>query len=668
MRTVILNTLGSELRQTSLFYLPFREDQFLWVERDLANIASAAEDICTHSYNQGKVQDYHLVVLVSLARYSSARFQQLRKVYEDMFFMHVRTELLLPLAQEYSMPPKATSIVFMVPKRVNGTGDVPVEEQLDELLGFRGRSGAVERLQLTDDNGATLDMSSHFVECLNDYKLSCENEVAYKGNANTQYALKNFRSSLERKIDAAQSCRYIPIGEDTPRDLQVEKLEFFPKTTDWELFCIDLQINLCDHLTKSITDRDWHLQLQARDDETIREVIYTALRRVRYLRNAAPKESYYALTPPEEDIQTKALTSTIWAALMKNTELPGVADLKAVMGETIDFEKDVSADDIPIPGVKMRHSWLMVGREKKRFTELCDILEKQFAEGTAEAQQKEVLDTCSEQFAQWRSAKITEAKKSVPKPTEYKMPEFDTRKAEEELHASQQTYSQVKLDALEDYDDLRQEAEQIKADFRKTWRLWPDDPPAASWFFWRYSLILGVSFLLLVLLPFVVITWGQIKGDVGRVTYFGFGTAVFVAMYLTGVLIWLRMLCKQLAEYNLNLYQLLQKSHARRRESIRRIVQAFGQELPQCTIQYEKVQYMRFIHEKNLRRKHNFNAHMRILDEAEDLLVEMQTMLRLPPDQETIAIHTKRQVNYQCEPSDPINVPCYIILSEKWGC
>lgn len=668
MRTVILNTLGSELRQSPLFYLPFREEQFLWAERDLADIASAAEDIRAHSHNQGKVQDYHLVVLVSLAHYGHARFQQMRSIYEDLLFMHIRTELLMPLAQTHALAPKATSIVFMVPERVNGTGDIPPAEHLDELLGFRGHTDAVERLQLTDENGATLDMSRHFTESIHDYNLSCEREKAYTGHANTQYALKTFRDSLEEKLKAGQSCRYVPAGEDTPRELPVEKLEFFPKTTDWDLLCIDLQINLCDHLTKSISERDWHLRLLPRDDETIRKAVYMALHRVRYLRKAAPKENYYPLIPPEEDGQTKVLTSTIWDTLVKNSELPGVADLKAVMGETIDFEMNVGASDIPVPNVELRHSWLMIGREKKRFNELCDILEKQYGQGVAEAQQREVLDICSGQFAKWRFEKITGEEKPLPEPSEQEMPEFNTQRAEEELSAAQQTYSKVKLDALADYDDLRQEAEQIKADFRKTWRLWPDDSNNANWFFWRYSLILGVSFLLLVLLPYVVITWGLMDRNVDQVIYLGFSAIVFVSLYLAGVLIWLRMQCKQLAEHTYHMYQLLQRSHARRRESIRRIVQAFGQELPRCTLQYEKVQYMRSVHDKNLRRKRNFNTHMHILDEADDLLVEMQTQLCLPPDRGNMAIHTKRQVNYQCEPSDPVNVPCYIFLSEKWGC
>ena len=668
MRTVILNTLGSELRQTQLFYLPFREEQFLWVEHDMADIGSAAESICTHSHKQSKIQDYHLVVLASLAHYPYAKYQWLRKTCEELLFAHIRNHLLLPLAQTYKLPPKAASVVFVVPKRVDGTGDVSPEEQFDALLSFRDQTGPVERLVLTGDDSSELDLSDLFAENLSDYAVSRANELDYKGNEAKQYALQALRRSLGERLVALQSCRYVPVGEETPRSIPVEKLEMFPKATSWELFCIDLQMNLCDHLVSNTVGNNWQLRLQSRGDEAIQQAITLALKRVRYLRNVAPSESYFPLTTPEDGIDAEALPSTIWAALGENTELPGVAELKALLGDELDLDKDVSSEDIPIPNVKLRRNWIQIGQEKKCFDQLCQILDSQFAPDAAKTQQEAVLNTCSGVFAKWRMQRITRVNKPRMEASLEEMPECDMQSAQEQLHAAQQAYSKVKLDALEDYEDVRQEAEYIKSDFRKTWRLWPDDPVFASRLFWRYSLIMGVCFLVMVLLPYMVLATNHVLLDVAPGVYFAISAFVFAVLYLVGLLIWMRRQCAKLAELNGRLYRLLQKSHARRRASISATIRAYGKELPRCTIQYANNQQMCAIHGENMRRKRNYHAHMRILDKAEELLVEMHTLLRLPQEYTDAQIKTNRQVDYQREPNDPQNVPCYIFLSEKWGC
>ena len=50
------------------------------------------------------------------------------------------------------------------------------------------------------------------------------------------------------------------------------------------------------------------------------------------------------------------------------------------------------------------------------------------------------------------------------------------------------------------------------------------------------------------------------------------------------------------------------------------------------------------------------------------MLLEMHTLLQLPIDTATAAdIELKQQLNYQCAPSDPANVPLYNFLAEKWG-
>ena len=67
MRTIIINTMGSELPQYRLFFLPFREDQICWIDRELERIDACAEDIDTLLRGQDQHRDYRMVVLVDLS-------------------------------------------------------------------------------------------------------------------------------------------------------------------------------------------------------------------------------------------------------------------------------------------------------------------------------------------------------------------------------------------------------------------------------------------------------------------------------------------------------------------------------------------------------------------------------------------------------------------------
>ena len=111
MRTIIINTLEGEFHREPLFYLPFREDEFHWLEHPLEGIHSCVQQICAYSEAQSKHQDYHLVVLVSLAHFSLAQYAQLRKGYEDILFAYLNQQLLHPLVQDHRQPVKGVSVV-----------------------------------------------------------------------------------------------------------------------------------------------------------------------------------------------------------------------------------------------------------------------------------------------------------------------------------------------------------------------------------------------------------------------------------------------------------------------------------------------------------------------------------------------------------------------------
>ena len=247
------------------------------------------------------------------------------------------------------------------------------------------------------------------------------------------------------------------------------------------------------------------------------------------------------------------------------------------------------------------------------------------------------------------------------------MPAYDGAQYEKKLDEAQRKWGTETVQQLEDYTDVRKQAEQIKAKFRKTYRLWPDGEFNATSKFCVYSAVLAGLFLLQMLLPYVGITMGQEGIALSRYMHFGASIVLFVVLYGVGVLVWMRSLCKQLHNCTMELYSLLQDSHRRRRQSIIRAVEIYGSVLPQCTLSYEELQRLRAIHEENLHRKERYNTHMQLLSKAEELLYELRTMLRLQHGTVTEDFQPVGGINYEKPPSHPENVPFYVLMSEKWG-
>lgn len=671
MRTVIINTLGSELRQNPLFYLPFRQEQFHWMEQKMEQIEASAQEISSNFYDQDQIQDYHLVVLVSLAQYQHTRYERLRNVYKDVLFAYLNRYLLEPLIQKHRIPPKAVSVVFVVPQLHNGDGNVSQQEKYDGVLGFGEQIQAIDTLALTTDDGVKLDVTELFQDAVKDYAESRKKEQVYDGDATENHAIEILRSSIDDRLRAMQSCSFIPLGEEKPRFLLVEKLEFCPRTSEWELFSVDLQMNLSNHLARHLDDGVWNLQLRAHDEASIQQAISLALDRVIYLRKSAPRERYYPLEDEVDTAEAELLTSQIWTDLQEKHVLPDDAQLEALIEnlEGLDQEPSQTPDDPKFaPVEKLRRAWIRVDLEKKLFDTQCRILEEQYDPEKAKRQQLTILDSCAATFGEWRRKMLTRPRKEPGPATLPELPKFDSTRTEQALKRAQQEYGKASSENLRDYADVRQEAEVIKAKFRETYRFWPDGVHNPTGKFWIYSGVLLVLFLLQMMVPYIGITMGQEGVVLSRYVHFFLSLGLFVGLYLAGLLLWLNALCRQLHKYTWQMYELVQKSHACRRESIRDAVRTYGILLPQCTVCYEELQRLRSIHASNLKQKNCFNTHMQILDKAEEMLMEMHTLLRLPIKRGERTITMKGQINYQLPPSDPKNVPFYILLSEKWGC
>lgn len=666
MRTIIINTLGSELRKNPLFYLPFQAEQFHWIEKDLPGIAACSEEIAAYQSEQGQRQDFHLILLVSLAQLPSAELASIRRVYVQILNAYLNEALLQPLCQKQQHPPVGVSVVYMLSEKTDGEGNVEVDRELDRIFGFREDMQELPALILKNTLGTpVVDLSKLFENAITSYNISLENQKN-EPLAGSNYALEQLRRHIFDRLKSQQECLYIPVGMDQTVRLNSQIIEFAPLTTEWDLCCVDLQMNLCEHLQQNLdSSRVWELQLTPHDAKAIRQRIELAVARVYYLRTHSPQLAFYSMEADVGDPQS--ICGEIWEKLRGGTPLPGVEEAYLDAQLAVELREAAAQKEKETLAKELRHAWLLIGLEKKRFDGYYSTLQKQYEPAAADKQQKDILDICADVFAGWRR-KLLSRKTGLPaRAEEIEMPAFDAAAYEKEVAQAQQQWGEAAVAQLEDYTDVREEAEQVKADFRKAYRLWPDGEFNATSKFCVYSAVLAVLFVLQMLLPYIGITMGQEGVELSRYVHFTLSLLMFVGLYAVGLLIWLRVLCKQLQRHTQRMYWLLQDSHLRRRKSIVRAVEAYGEILPRCARCHEQLQQLQMLHDENLQRRERFNSHMKMLSKAQELLYELSTLLRMPSTRPGEIPQPKGGINFELPPSHRDNMPYYVFMSEKWG-
>jgi len=666
MRTIIINTLGSELRQNPLFYLPFQSGQFHWIEKELPGVAACSQEIASYQSKQGQRQDYHLILLVSLAQLPSAELASVRDVYIQLLSAYLNESLLYPLCQQQS-PPVGVSVIFMLQEKVDGQGDVETDRELDRIFGFREDMQQLPALILKDKAGGTvLDLSTLFEDAVAGYNVSLENQ-SREPMAGANYALEQLRRHIFERLKSRQECLYIPVGMDKTTPLNCQRIEFAPRTTEWDMCCVDLQLNLSEHLQKNLNNENvWKLELVPHGTDELQERIQLAIARVQHLQNNSPQLAFYSLTTDHPT--GESICGDIWEKLRAcDPKLPGVEEAyldaqldKQLHQSTIEKEKESLSK-------KLRQTWLLVGLAKKRFDGYYNILQAQYAPEVATKQQESVLNICANTFLAWRRKLLSRRIALPTQVTESEMPTFDRKDYESRLQQAQQEWGQAAVSQLEDYADVREEAEKVKADFRKAYRLWPDGQFNATSKFCVYSIVLALLFIMQMLLPYIGITMGQNGVELSRYVHFLLSLLMFAGLYAVGVLVWMRALCKQLNRYTRRIYWLLQDSHFRRRRSIVSAVESYGRILPRCADNYEQLQQLLMIHEENLQRKERYNSHMKLLNKASELLYELCTSLRMSDTASKDVNNIKGGIDFELAPSHTVNAPYYAFLSENWG-
>lgn len=668
MRTIIINTLGEEEKRHELLFLPFREDQLIWLNTNMGGIGACAEKIVELYNSQDKRQDYRLIVLADLGGYADIDRDEIRSCYRGILNAHMNLSLFQPLAEERKIPPRNITVVYVITRTVKGSGKITAGRQFDYVLGLPADRpfDTLELVRLRDDGREEhLDVTGVFAPLLKASGVSRDfgDPERHKANVN------HFRNHVGQTVEVLQKCRFTPAGSMQSEMIPVMSQEFFPMCTDPELIWTDLQLNLSEMLarqSRARRDRLVELKLVAHREEELAFRFRRGMQRVRILLNEAPDQTYF---PLENRAITGSgnLTNKIWAALMEKEKLlPGVK-------EANDHRKgqDVSGKMGPVS--ELREAWLRMGREKKRFQGLCDELQRNYDPTVVREQQQTILEICAGEFRRWRSGTL-DGRLTAPDESKavcLTIPELDTGELERELHQAQIRCSAMAADKLEDYLDLRQEAEEIKADFRKTAKFWkPDCKKSNTKYFLIYSLVLAALFLLQMLVPYVGITMGQGDAEPARYIHLLVSAGVFLGAYLAGLLLWLKQMCRELGEHSRRMSDMIRRSGLRRMESIEAVVRAYAEELPCCTILHENLQEKRMLHAMNMDRYARCRTHMELLKRAEELLQELETELQLSapamdrlykPEQIT------RGIDYQQPPGYPGNIPYYMLLSDEWG-
>lgn len=668
MRTIIINTLGRDLPKQDLFFLPFRDDQLFWLNTDMGGIGACAERIESLYSAQDKRQDYRLVVLADLAGYNRVDKQIVQNCYQQLLKGYLNHTLIQPLADGKQLPPRNVTVIFLISRKTLGGGDVNEERVLDYVLELKADEQPFKKLELTRKlpNGALerLDVSCMFESALRAHNAAMPEDPDEQTRKST---LKVLRQALEARVRDLQTCTYTPAGFVQTEQLPVEMLEFFPQSAVPELIWADLQLNLSEFLAKQSTAPRGSavaLTLTPHTEEELAGRLTRGSARARYLLREGPGQTYYPMVN-QPNTGCEGLYNRIWTALLEQEDLlPGVKEAKA------HSEGQEEPDDGKLR-TKLRRAWLRVGLEKQQFQDLCGQLNQEYNEETAKKQQQTILDTCAREFRAWRGTVLRQEPELPMEPNAPVQPELETRDLEERLQEARQQCGKMAAEKLEDYEDLRQQAEEVKADFRKVSKFWsPDSGNANTRFFQIYSIVMAALFMVQMLLPYVGITMGQSGVEISRYVHFLASAAVFAALYMVGLLFWMRQLCRDIHRQTERIVDLINESSIRRRDSIEAVVKSYGEALPQCTLLHEDLRELRQIHEANQARKARYNAHMDLLKQAEEQLRELDTQLQLPiPDSSQLYRQERvtKGIDFQKPPSDGRNIPYYMLLSEDWG-
>lgn len=695
MRTVIINTLGAAYTKKDVYFLAFVPEQILWLDTDLDQLQQCVQLIRQLQQQQTVKQDYHLVLLASLDGFGGAEFAEQRQRLQKLLQCWFVTQLLRPLDEQSFSPVGATELLLYENDWDNATSPIRSYRKMLRLeqtplpdsvsLPFRRADGNEGRLELTpllaDALNAYRDPvpgnpaapQDGLASVLSDYFSSRLEETEDLGRVLDARQEERQEDGLERSItEAIESHQTLRLIRDAHRELPLKSILFPAQLHDQRATNADLQINLARLIRSMHSGHEPdHSAIHAHSSQELAQLLADAEATLEQLLQDENTQPLYCKLPdhPYTSADAAELEHDIRLRLREQVgTVPGVTDALEQLEQTKDNEAtevEALGDSLPAQArKKLRLSMHRVGKEKARFQARYAQLQKEYDREAVLEDQRKIFDVCANCYTAWRNGKRKAAFSASCTPTEVHRPILEAEK-HSELLAARDRCAEGILERLDDFSDMRIEAAALHTRFSSLSRLWsPDRHRLNTRYFYRFSILMGFIFVILMLLPFVLIEGQESGMQLPRIAMYGISFIIFLVLYGVGLLHWLKKLACELHELTEQLEQLILQSQEARKESVLHAVKTYARALPACLIQQLNYDAMAAVDAENAKAAQKFEAHMQYLKAAVKELSDVRTALRA----QGYSVEGKAargSVDPLQAPYAPVNQNAYLLFQER---
>lgn len=696
MRSVIINTLGAAYSRKDVYFLAFDPDKILWLTAEPDRLHEGVQMILEDRQRRTELDDYQLFVLLNADGFEDAAYDDHAERIIKVLRAWTVEQLLRPLDEAAAAPVSATVMIVRSGHRDNATAELtdycdmlhldPAQLPEKLTLPYTGPDGSEHALDLTQMFSETMDTISQVQAAkgknavrVQTQKVSGRLEVEADGTQEctpppeTSAAAKlreTAEFAIRRRIEEAQSFH---LARASKQVMQIRTLDFRTELQDKRAISADLQLNLARLLhnadTQGLPDAE---NVRCHTPKELAQLLANAEQTLKEQRDPTELPTLYYKLNDSVFSEDDAADLQHEVCVRLQSEAKDVPGVKKALKELNEYVPE--AEDLPQPvnrpGFFSRlfdrlcGGMISVAKERQYFRERYADLQKEYDRERVLSDQRTVLDICAGSYNGWRTEERRKKVPYVSKPTEIRRPVLEKEKTDELTHARERCAEGI-LSQLSDYADVRRQAAQLQTQFRQIGRLWSDDNRLQSTkYFFRFSVVMGVIFVILMLLPFFLIGGQATDLKLSRFVAYLINSAVFVVLYAVGFLIWLRKLAKEIRVLRSQLQQLIEQSAEERRQSVLRAIQMYTKELPACIIRQLNYSAMEQTDRRNAAIDRKYGQHMQYLSDAIEEISDVRTALRTQGFDVTGKAE-KRTLDLTRPPYDPANRELYLLFSER---
>ena len=707
MHTVIINTLGAAYVKKDIYFLAYDPEQILWLETEPDQIRKCVDLIRDYHSQRIVREDYRLVILADLDPYANSEFKDQRDKLKKLLRYWYIKELLRPLEEAFLLPEDVTELFLSTKSKDNATSPVKyyhdlfdihhVDSRISITLPYEEANGQqVRKLDYTPHLGTLVaeiaEATSSFpvatavsevtvpsprrgLQPIGPNAFDISVPVTSEQPHNTPETLT--ADHIEQEIDSNQNYSLV---RKFGNQLSIQQIPFETKLTNPAAIFADMQIAIAKLIglyenaegrSVGSTEID-PSQLKPHTQEELGKLLANAEANLLKMRSAdTQKRLYY---PLKTDAMVNDTPSGLYVKMTERlkkevSDVPGVSDalLKTNAAENnSSMEDSATQDEDPntLTGLvkkKLRFGWLQLRRITGNFYSTYATLQAEYDPETVYADQQKIISVCAEEYTSWRTEQRQgELRPKKDAPTLTTRPQLSDGPFEELVTARSGCAKGV-LEQLHDFTDVRKEAAELHTEFRALTRFWsPHNSSKGATYFRRFSLIIGILFVVCAILPFFLISSQSNDFEISRVVVFVLTTLAFALLYAIGVIIWLNNLADKLADLEYQLCRLLDESKKLRAESVRSLLNVYASELPACLLKQKHYDYMVSVDRINEEATRKYEEHMYIMDQALDEIGDIRTALHLK--HQTGEARKNTQLDFSLPPYAPANRKFYMLF------